>query len=603
MSHYKSDRRDLDFNLFEFLDIGNTSLGKGPFEDFTKDVAEGALDGLEKLAKEVVGPTLAPGDREPPVLREDGQVIVPDCIREATNTFFDGGWNLLGVPTEMGGYGAPPSIRWAAFEFMAGANPAVPFYAFGTFISMIAGRLGTPAQRDRFLPQAIDDRWGGAMVLTEPDAGSDVGSGRSKATHIEGDVWAIEGVKRFITNGEYDFAPNIMHLVLARPEGHGPGTKGLSMFIVPKIWINEDGSTGGDNNVRCIGLEHKMGLKASVTCEMSYGEAGQTRGLLVGGVHEGIRQMFNVIEYARMGVGCKSAAGLSTAYLNALEYAKERVQGPDLAKAADKTAPRVRIIEHPDVRRMLMIQKATAQGLRALNLFTASIQDQVEILGGHTSPEAQRLDRLNNLLLPLVKGYGSEKAYEVLSLSMQTFGGSGYVQDHPIEQYMRDQRVDAVYEGTTHIQALDLLFRKIARDGGQTLQGLLGEMQKTLAEEEGGETMAAARARLARALQDIQGIFGTLMAKMGESVYHVGLQGNRVLMSLGQLVIGWLLLRHGALAASKLEGAKGDDRHFYEGKIAVANWWCSQELPSLTLARKMVEQGDLDLMELAEEAF
>ena len=589
--------------------IQDTVLGHGPFADFDEDLARASLDALEKIGTEVVAPTLASGDRHPPVLHSETQVTIPAELSKAVAAYFEGGWNRLALEPALGGYGAPPTVQWAGFEFSAGANPAVPFYLFGTFLAAIVGRLGTESQKNRFLPQAIDNAWGGAMVLTEPDAGSDVGAGRTKATHLHDDVWAIQGVKRFITNGLYDGPENIIHLVLARPEGHGPGTKGLSMFVVPTTWVEADGTLTDDNHVRCIGLEHKMGLKASVTCEMSYGEAGQTRGLLVGEVHDGIRQMFHVIEHARMGVGTKSMAQLSTGYLNALAYANERVQGPDLMKAADKTSPRVKIIKHPDVRRMLMSQKAHAQGMRALVLFCAHLQDQVKLAGGHGAKEAQALDRLNDLVLPLVKGYCSEKAYEQLSLSMQTFGGSGYVQDHPVEQYMRDQRVDAVYEGTTHIQALDLLFRKVARDGGATLRDLMGRIQATLeakeglASEEGGGPLAPVYAAMARGLADVQGIFMALMGKMGDSLYHVGLQGNRVLMALSEIVIGWLLLQHAVVAHKALPTAKGADQHFYAGKIAVARFWASEVLPALTLARKQVEKSALDLMELADEAF
>jgi alkylation response protein AidB-like acyl-CoA dehydrogenase len=311
------------------------------------------------------------------------------------------------------------------------------------------------------------------MVLTEPDAGSDVGAGRTRAwPSPNGDgTWLLEGVKRFITNGDYDAAENIVHLVLARPEGAGPGTKGLSLFIVPKFWVEADGSFSERNGIVCTNVEKKMGIKASATCEMTLGDGLPCRGLLMGEVHDGIRQMFHVIENARMAVGMKSIATASTAYLNALAYAKERVQGPDLPRAMDKTAPRVRIIEHADVRRMLMHLKAHAEGMRALGLYTAHIQDKVELQGGHGDDRADAADKLNDLLLPLVKGYSSDKTYELLGIALQVFGGSGYCQDYPMEQYIRDQKIDTLYEGTTHIQALDLFFRKIARDMGETLRG------------------------------------------------------------------------------------------------------------------------------------
>ncbi|MCK6591588.1 MAG: acyl-CoA dehydrogenase, partial [Polyangiaceae bacterium] len=418
------------------------------------------------------------------------------------------------------------------------------------------------------------------------------------------ELWEIEGVKRFITNGEFDAAENILHLVLARPDGAVPGTKGLSMFIVPKIWVNEDGSLGETNGVVCAKLEKKMGIKGSVTCEMTYGDGAPCRGFLVGNVHDGIRQMFHVIEHARMAVGVKSMAELSTAYKGALEYAKDRIQGPDLAAANDKTAPRVAIIRHPDVRRMLMMQKAHVEGMRALALRTAWTQDQVEIAGGHTSSAAKELDRLNDMLLPLVKGYCSEKCQELLSLSLQCLGGAGYTQDFPHEQYCRDQRIDALYEGTTHIQALDLFFRKIARDQGATLRGLLGQVKKTV--DEGSLALAEERKALGRALADVEGIFMAIMGKLSESVYHVGLQGNRILFATAELVIGWLLVDHAAIAQKKL-GAEGslssEDRAFYEGKVASARFYCREVLPGLTLTRKLVENSRLDIMSIPDESF
>ena len=367
--------------------------------------------------------------------------------------------------------------------------------------------------------------------------------------------------------------------------------------------MNEDGSLGERNGAYVTNLEKKMGIKASATCEMTFGDGKPARGLLVGDVHDGMRQMFHVIEQARMAVGVKSMATLSTAYLNSLEYAKERVQGPDLARATDKAAPRVRIIQHPDVRRMLMSQKAHAEGMRALCLFAAHVQDQVEILGGHASPEAKSLDRFNDMLLPLVKGYCSEKAYELLgSQSLQIYGGSGYCQDYPIEQYIRDAKIDTLYEGTTQIQALDLLFRKVAKDGGQTLGILFAKVERTLEQKAGGDALAKERDLLKVALTDVQGTFMALMGKVGESVYHAGLVGNRVLFALAELTIGWLLVEHAAVALEN-KVTRPEDAAYYDGKVASARFFTRNVLPSLRLTRKMVEDSELGLMDVAEEAF
>jgi hypothetical protein len=470
-------------------------------------------------------------------------------------------------------------------------------------VARVIDRLGTESQRDLFVQRMLDEQWGASMVLTEPDAGSDVGAGRSRARHVEGDVWELEGTKRFISQGDYDVPDNIVHLVLARPEGAAAGTKGLSMFIVPKFWVHDDGSIGERNGAYVTKIEDKMGLKASATCEMSFGDRKRCLGRLVGENHSGIRQMFQVIEQARMAIGVKTSATLSTAYLNALAYAKERVQGPNLLNARDKSAPRVRIIEHPDVRRMLIHQKAFAEGLRALYCYVAHIQDQVEVAGGHGAPEAARLDAMNDLLLPIVKGYSSEQGYEVLGQSLQTYGGSGYVQDYPVEQYIRDQKIDTLYEGTTHIQALDLFFRKIARDGGATLGVLLGQVGATLKAEQGGEPLAAARAELAGALGKLQAIFGTLMQKAPESLYHVGLHANRVLFALGDVVVGWLLVRHAAIALEARPDASEADRAFYDGKVASARYFCAEILPRVAVSAKIIAKSELSLMELDEAAF
>jgi alkylation response protein AidB-like acyl-CoA dehydrogenase len=598
--HYKSNLRDIFFNLFEVFATQDEVLGHGPYAPMDETSAREALTAFDQFVKSEIAPCYAECDRIGLLRDADGEVHLPESMKRAMSAFFDAGWDRLEQPERLGGFGAPPSVIWSSFELKAGSHASLTFYLFGGFVARTIDRLGTESQRKRYVGNMLERKWAGAMVLTEPEAGSDVGAARTKARHIAGDVWEIEGTKRFITNGELDAAENVVHLVLARPEGAGPGTKGLSMFIVPKIWVEEDGSLGPRNGVFCSAIEKKMGIKASSTCEMTYGDRGQARGLLVGEIHEGIRQMFHVIEHARMAVGVKSMATLSTAYLNALQYAHERKQGADLLRAGEKTAPRVELIRHPDVRRMLMMQKAHAEGMRALCMFTASIQDRVELRGGHASKEAAELDRLNDLLLPLVKGYCSEKAAEMLSLSLQCFGGSGYCQDFPIEQYVRDQRIDALYEGTTHIQALDFFFRKVAKDGGATLMALLGRIAQT----EAPPSLAFEKDAVARALADVQAIFAAMMGKIGESPYHAGLQGNRILFAVAELVIGWLLLRQAIVARRKLDGAPVEsERGFYTGKLAIARFFASNVLPGTALSRRLVEESALDLMQLDDAAF
>ncbi|HTJ80765.1 MAG TPA: acyl-CoA dehydrogenase [Polyangiaceae bacterium] len=600
--HYQPNLRDTFFQLFEVLEIQKTSLGHEPFASMDEATAREALKQNEKLCLSELQNSFAESDRTPLEFDGKGNVTLPACLAKAYHAFYEAGAHLFSLPESMGGMGATPSMSWAGFELVAGANAPLAFYLFGTFAARTIQRHGTEDQKRRFVDGLVNKRWGGSMVLTEPEAGSDVGAGRTKARQIDGNLYEIEGTKRFITNGDFDVPENLVHLVLARPEGAGVGTKGLSLFIVPKFWVNEDGSLGERNGAYVTKVEKKMGIKASATCEMVFGDGKPARGLLVGGVHDGIRQMFHVIEQARMAVGVKSMSTLSTAYRNALAYTKERTQGPDLLVAADKAAPRVKIIRHPDVRRMLMSQKAHAEGMRALCLYTAWVQDQVEIKGGHGNKEADALDKLNDMLLPLVKGYCSEKAYEQLSLSLQTYGGSGYIQDFPIEQYVRDQKIDTLYEGTTHIQALDLFFRKIAKDGGATLTAQLEQIAALAKSDAGGDALAEDRAALLRALGDLQGIFGAMMGKIGESLYHAGLQGNRILFALAEVVIGWLWLRQG-IAAIAGKANNPADASFYDGKLAALRWWTKNVLPGITLTKKLVEASSLELMSLSDDAF
>ena len=346
-----------------------------------EETARDMLAEVNRLATGPVAESLVDGDRNPPVFDPaTGDVTMPESFKKSFRALMDAEWWRLSVPPELGGTVVPRSLAWAAASFILGANPAAWMFGNGPSFATVLWTLGTPEQK-RFAELAVERGWGATMVLTEPDAGSDVGAGRTKAIEQPDGSWHIEGVKRFITNGDQDMTENIFHLVLARPEGAGPGTKGLSMFLVPKYLVNSDGSLGERNGARVTNLEHKMGLKVSTTCELTFGgDPGRPAvGTLVGGVHDGIRQMFMVIEHARMLVGSKAIETLSTGYLNALEFAKSRVQGPDLARQFDKTSPRVTIINHPDVRRMLMQQKAYAEGLRALMLYTATQQDAVQL--------------------------------------------------------------------------------------------------------------------------------------------------------------------------------------------------------------------------------
>jgi alkylation response protein AidB-like acyl-CoA dehydrogenase len=614
MGHFRSNLRDLEFTLFEVFRVQDR-LGAAPFDDVDLDTARGVLTELNAVATGPLAESFTDGDRNPPVFDPaTHSATLPDSVKKAYRILWDGEWWRLGLPVELGGYGVPPSVQWAASELILGSNPAVFMYMAGpNFAAVIDGR-GT-AEQQRWARIMIERGWGATMVLTEPDAGSDVGAGRTKAVRQEDGSWHVEGVKRFITSGDQDLTENIMHLVLARPEGPGitprPGTKGLSLFLVPKFHFDpETGEPGERNGAFVTNVEHKMGLKASTTCELTFGQHGVPAvGWLLGEVHDGIAQMFDVIEYARMMVGTKAIGTLSAGYLTALEYAKERVQGADLPRQTDKTAPRVTITHHPDVRRSLMLQKSYAEGLRALYLYAATFQDEIRV-GQATGRDVTVAERVNDLLLPLVKGVGSERASEQLLQSLQTLGGSGYLQDYPIEQYIRDAKIDSLYEGTTAIQSLDFLFRKVVRDGGQALGHVTGEIREFLAAEGGNGQLKEERALLATALADVEGTFGALTgyllasAEEPASIYKVGQHSVRVLMAVGDLLVGWLLLRQAEVALKALGGAVGPkDQAFYEGKVGAARFFARTVLPLLTAQRAVVENADNTLMELPEAAF
>ncbi|MFC7973714.1 acyl-CoA dehydrogenase [Streptomyces cinereoruber] len=609
MGHYKSNLRDIEFNLFEVLGRDKV-YGTGPFEEMDVETAKSILDEIRRLAENELAESFADADRNPPVFDpETNTAPVPASFKKSYDAFMESEYWRLGIPEEIGGTVSPRSLIWAYAELLLGANPAVWMYSSGPAFAGILHNEGNEAQK-KVARIAVEKRWGSTMVLTEPDAGSDVGAGRTKAIQQEDGSWHIEGVKRFITSGEHDMEENILHYVLARPEGAGPGTKGLSLFLVPKYEFDwETGELGARNGVYATNVEHKMGLKASNTCEMTFGDKHPAKGWLIGDKHDGIRQMFLIIEFARMMVGTKAISTLSTGYLNALEYAKERVQGTDLANFMDKAAPKVTITHHPDVRRSLMTQKAYAEGMRSLVLYTASVQDEIAIKEA-AGEDAKALHGLNDLLLPIVKGYGSEKGYEQLAQSLQTFGGSGFLQEYPIEQYIRDAKIDTLYEGTTAIQGQDFFFRKIVRDQGAALNTLSEEIKKFLAVGTGGEELAGARDALAKAAVDLEAIVGRMITDLtatGEDVkniYKVGLNTTRLLLASGDVVVGYLLLKSAAVAAEKLAaGASGKDVAFYQGKIAAAKFFAANILPGVSAERALAESVDGSLMDLDEAAF
>ncbi|HYN92553.1 MAG TPA: acyl-CoA dehydrogenase [Pilimelia sp.] len=618
MSHYRSNLRDLEFNLFEVFGAAET-FGREPYPDIDVQTARDILAEVDRLAREDLAASYTDSDRNPPVFDPVTHTApLPESFKASYRAFMAAEFWRLDLPAALGGTSAPRALWWSLAELVLGANAPVWMYSSGPSFAHILFVEGTPQQRE-WARLFVDRQWGSTMVLTEPDAGSDVGAGRTRAIPQADGSWHLEGVKRFITSGEHDLTDNIIHYVLARPVGvegaGGPGTKGLSLFVVPKYHFDPaTGELGERNGVFATNVEHKMGIKVSNTCELTFGDHGvPATGWLLGDVHDGIRQMFMIIEYARMMVGTKAIATLSTGYLNALDYARNRVQGADLREMADKTAPRVPISRHPDVRRSLLLQKSYAEGLRALVCYTATWQDKVNIAEAAGDAEALRLaKRVNDLLLPLVKGCGSERASELLGHeALQTFGGSGFLADYPLEQYVRDAKIDTLYEGTTAIQSLDLFFRKIVRDKGGALSAVAAEIAQFIETEGGNGRLKDERQALARGLSEVRKMLAVMTGWLAETqredpraVYKVGLHSRRFLLAVGDLVVGWLLQRQAEVALRALGGATAEaDRAFYEGKVAAARFFAAEVLPRLGADRRVIEGATLDVMDLPEEAF
>ena len=624
MGHYKSNLRDLEFNLFEVFKRQEI-LGSGPYSEVDEDTAREILGEVCRLAENELAASLLDSDRNPPVFDPaTSSVTIPASFTKSYKAYLDAEWWRLDVPAELGGTVIPPSLRWAVAELVLGSNPAVHMYSAGFAFAKVLFNLGTDDQK-KMAHHMVDKKWGATMVLTEPEAGSDVGAGRTKAVQQADGTWHITGVKRFITSAEADFYDNVVHFVLARPEGGAAGTKGLSLFVVPKFQVDiETGELGERNGAYVTNLERKMGLKVSTTCEVTFGADQPAVGTLLGDAHDGIAQMFRIIEFARMMVGTKAIATLSTGYLNALDYAKERVQGADLTRMTDKAAPRVTITHHPDIRRSLMLQKAYAEGLRSLVIYTASQQDvidQVRLTNGSDELEkdspAAMANRVNDLLLPIVKGVGSERAWVLLGTeSLQTLGGSGFLQDYPIEQYVRDAKIDTLYEGTTAIQGLDFFFRKIIRDKGQALGHISTQIKDFVKAGVGTDFLHTERELLGKGLDDVEGIVGYMVGELMKSdpsqeggdpanLYKIGQNTSRLLLCAGDLVVGWLLLRQAEVAKAALDAgtASAKDQKFYEGKIAAASFFARTVLPKIASERQIAEATDNSLMDVSEEAF
>ncbi|WP_394837331.1 acyl-CoA dehydrogenase [Pendulispora rubella] len=608
INRYKADLRELNFLLFEQFRLGEI-LGRGPYEAWGEDEVRTSLAECYRFVKEVVGPLNATGDVNGCRL-EGGRVFAPPGFKEAWKQLYAGGWKLIGVSPEFGGAGSPHSVQVIVEEFITGANTAFSMYgglAHGA--GEVIEIFGTPEQRETYVRRMYDGTWGGTMNLTEPQAGSDVGASTTTAKRNADGSYTIRGTKIFISGGDHDLADNIIHLVLARVEGSPAGTKGLTLFIVPKVRVNADGSLGKPNDVSVGAIEHKMGINGSSTCVLNYGENDGCIGWPVGGdekINQGMPQMFRMMNGARIGVGVQAIGVASTAYLNALEYAKDRKQGASITHWKDATAPRVSIIEHADVRRMLLDMKARVEGIRALAIKLAHHTDQVHVLENEDPEKAAYHQGQVDLLVPLVKAYGSDQGFRVCETAIQTYGGVGYTRDFPVEQYCRDSKIFSIYEGTNHIQAMDLVGRKLGQAGGANLQAYLGDIAKFVAKNKDHEVFGDEVKRVDAAQQALAASAMKLLTWFQSGQMElVPLNANRFLEMISELTVSQLLLEGAIIADEKIKSVSKEhpDYAFYEGKKHAALYFARTVLPGVELKAKLMLDEDRSALEISDAAF
>jgi alkylation response protein AidB-like acyl-CoA dehydrogenase len=615
MAQVITDRRDIDFVLYEQFNAEDlTNYEK--FTDFNKKTFDLIINEARNLAVKEILPTFAEGDREG-VRLENGQVKVPACFHRPYKLFRDGEWTAMVADPDLGGQGLPYCVSQAAAEYLVGANYAFTLYGV---VGHAAGELievfGTETQRKMFLKKMYTGQWSGTMQLTEPQAGSDVGALTTSAVKNPDGTYSITGNKIFITAGDQDLTENIIHPVLARIEGAPKGTKGISLFIIPKIWVNEDGSLGEPNDIVCTGLEEKMGIHGSATCAMALGSKGRCRGLLLGEENKGMRAMFYMMNAARLAVGFIGFISGSAAYMYALNYARERLQGKDLESIQDPDAAQVPIIRHPDVRRMLMWMKAHVEGMRSFIYFVNTLFDRMAC----TDDEEEQVfcQGLIDLLTPVIKSYCSDRGFDVCTEAVQVYGGYGYICDYPVEQLLRDCKIASIYEGTNGIQAMDLLGRKLGMKGGVIFMNFLGEIQKI-----------TANAKKIRGLEDLAAKVDEAVNRLGEIAMHLGKTAlssdfkvafafaKPFLDVVGDVCMAWMLLWRATIAVPELEKRVGDldlkarlekagknkDTAFYEGQFQTARYFINSILPITMGKMNTIEAGDASTIEIPEAAF
>ena len=601
MAQQISDRRDIDFVLYEQLKVDEFSKHE-LYADFNKKSVDLIVSEARNLAVKEILPTRKEGD-ELGCTFENGKVTVPELFRKPFDLLCEGEWTAMPEDPEYGGQGMPRSVSMAAAEYFNGANYAFMMYSGLTHgAGKLVEAFGTDEQKRIYLKNMFTSKWGGTMLLTEPDAGSDVGALTTKAVKNPDGTYNITGQKIFISSGDHDLVENIIHPVLARIEGAPAGTKGISLFLVPKYRVNPDGSLGEFNDVSCVGIEEKMGIHGNATCTMSLGEKGNCIGTLLGEENKGMRAMFLMMNEARLLVGMQGFSCATASYINAVNYAKERLQGRHLLMMLEKEAPSVPIIQHPDVRRMLMTMKAYVEGMRSLLYYVAWCEDKKNTIDDEAAKE--KYEGLVDLLIPIAKGYVTDRAFDVCNLGMQVYGGYGYIKEYPQEQLMRDCRITMIYEGTNGIQSMDLLGRKLGMKKGKLVMDLMGEVMAVVGDAKENEKLKPLAETLEKALN-----------KLGEVAMHMGktAMSEKILTAFafsypfmevcGDVVMAWMLMWRANIAAKALETAKKKDIPFYEGQIKSAQYFCNTVLPATKGKMNSILTCDGAAMEIDEASF
>ncbi len=619
MANLILDERDQKFVLFEMLEIDKLCENE-KYADFSRDTFEMILTEAQKLGTEEIMPTLSESDKEGCSLI-NGQVHVPKCFHRPYKLFCESGWNCMSFPAEHGGQGLPFIMRIAAHDWFMYNFAFASYPGLGEGAAHLIETYGSEEQKHKYLPNMLSGKWGGSMALTEPGAGSDVGNLSTKAVKQPDGTYKLQGTKIFITGGDQDLTENIIHPVLARIEGDPAGTKGISIFIVPKYIVNADGTLGRRNDFEIAKIEEKMGIHGSSTCLINFGDNNDCFGELLGSEREGMKVMFQMMNEARLATGLQGLSSASIAYLHALNYTKERLQGSSLMEFKNPEAPRVPIISHPDVRRMLLWMKSNVDSMRALIYFATVCGDRAVSIKDPV--ESEKWMGILEVLTPIVKAYCTDIGFRVTETAMQCYGGYGYCSEYPIEQFLRDSKIASIYEGTNGIQALDLVGRKMGMKKGTYLMSLIGEMGATAARCKGIDplkSMADDVQAGVNALVEIAMFFAS-SGKAGKFLIPIG-NAYPFLMMMGKIVSAWLLLweaevAHGKLAA--LCSAKGvnaadafalaafakenKDASFYDGKIKSARYFIKNVLPEIEGTVKAIKSEDLSIMEIAEESF